>query len=77
MHRKEIRGFKILKSSRARNYSIKLFTQRDRSFYVMFTRYFLGFPLKTKIYEFSDREQAEMCYTRQLGERLRISRELF
>jgi hypothetical protein len=43
----------------------------------MFTRYFLGFPVKTKIYEFSDCEQAEFSYSRLLGERLKVSRQLF
>jgi hypothetical protein len=43
----------------------------------MVTRYFLGLPFKHKIYEFNDRQQAEFCYSRMAGGRLKLYRYLF
>lgn len=68
---REIRGFKILKSTRKGALSLKLFAQNGSRFMVMLSRYFMGIPLKRKLYPYDNLKDAEYHYEKLFSSKMR------
>lgn len=59
---RELRGIKVLRSTRSRVASLKLTAQTGRGYFVILSRYVLGLNFSTRFYKFDERKTAEYFF---------------
>lgn len=76
IRKRELRGFRIIKSERNGSLSLKLLVRNSNRFIVMFNKYFLGIPWKTRSYEFPCQEDAEYFYEKLFDTKFKMRSSL-